>query len=145
MKQSKAEVIQRGATILSGCTGYMSAQKIADQCHISVYRVYSAIRALRTGYKKNAPIGVHAVSDGYILSEYATKQDDVEMFRRLNGSRTSVYIIASASAPHISKRWNTIEDKKAFELIMKPFTSGGNSVLKQGIKLIMDLSKKVGV
>lgn len=143
MKMTKDGLIGKIATILAGSTGYLTAQQLADSCNCSVYRIYSAIKAMRQGHNKQAPVGIHAVKKGYVLSDYAVKNDDVELFRRLNGARTSIYMIAASSAPHIQKRWNTIEDKKAYEIIMKPFLGGGISILNQGAKLILDKSKKV--
>jgi hypothetical protein len=142
MKMKKSDLIEKIATFLSASTGYLTAQQLADSCKTSVYRIYSTIRAMRQGFNNKAPVGIHAVKKGYVLSEYAAKEDDVELFRRLNGSRASIYTIAASSAPHIQKRWNTIEDKKAFEIIMRPFTAGGSSILNQGLKIIMDKSKK---
>lgn len=143
MKMSKADLIEKVATILSASTGYLTAQQLADSCKTSVYRIYSIIRLLRQGYNKKAPVGIHAVKMGYVLSDYAHKKDDVEMFRRLNGARASIYVIAASAASAIQKRWNTIEDKKAYEIIMRPFVSGGGSILMQGRKIIMDKSKTV--
>jgi hypothetical protein len=137
MKMTKDDLIKKIATTMEGCVGYLTAPQLAKACNCSVYRIYSAIRAMRQGgYNKKAPVGIHAVKKGYILSEYATKTDDVEMFRRLNGARTSIYMIAASSAPHIQKRWTAVEDKRHFEVIMKPFTSGGLSILQQGSKII---------
>jgi len=142
MKMKKADLIEKVAGILSGSTGYLTAQEIAKLCNASVYRIYSVIRSMRQGFDKKAPVGIHAVKKGYVLSDYASKTDDVEMFRRLNGARTSIYVIAKSSESSIRNRWNTIEDKKAFEIIMRPFTTGGSAILNQGLKIIMDKSKK---
>ena len=142
MKMSKKDLIKRVKELLTEATTHLTAEKLADSCKASIYRIYAAIRALKEGTKDRLPIGIHSVKYGYILSEFASKQDDVEFLRRLNGARTSVYVSANAAAPHIMKRWNAVEDKRAFQLIFKPFMTGSDPmILKKGAKILLDKTK----
>lgn len=142
MKISKTNLLKKIVDLLKQSTSYISAPKLADACNCSVSRIYGIIRTAREGQKDRLPLGIHSVRNGYILSEYATKTDDVEFFRRLNGARTSVYVTANAAASHIRNRWNTIEDRKAYDTIMKPFAINGQSaLLKMGAKILLNRTK----
>ena len=142
MKMSKSDLVKKVHYLLISTTDCMTAAMLADNCKSSIYRIYSAIRALKEGEKNRLPIGIHSIRNGYILSEYASKQNDVELMRKLNGARTSIYITANAASPHIRNRWSSIEDKKVFELIMKPFMSNtDSSILQQGAKILLDKTK----
>lgn len=138
MRIRKNDLIKKVNDLLEGATVYLSANKLSFSCRVSVYRIYSAIRALREGTKDRLPVGIHSVKSGYILSKYANKTNDVEFMRKLNGARTSVYISANAAAPHIRERWNAVEDRRAFELIFKPLMTGSDTtILKRG-KIFLD-------
>ena len=139
----RADLLKKVRDCLKDSTGYLLASQVAKICGVSVYRIYTAVRLLKEGDSHNKPLGIHAVKKGYVLSEYASKVDDVEQLRRLNGLRTSIYVTANAAAPHIRPRWNSVADRSAFSVIMKPLTEGGNVLLRRGTKLLLDQSKMV--
>lgn len=141
MKMKKKDLLVKLRSIFSAVTGYNSALQLAKACGVTIYRIYSAVRTLREGYGKEKPLGIHRTKKGYVLSEYASMTDDVDFMRRLNGTRTGVYIAANAAAPYIRPRWNSVTDQKAFRLIMQPFVSGGSSVLQRGMKLLVGKTK----
>jgi hypothetical protein len=141
MKMSKDDLIKKVILLLTEATDCIPAHELAKSCGVEPPRIYTIIRCIKEGGKDELPIGIHSVSSGYILSEFASKQHDVEFFRRLNGARTSVWVTANAAAPWIRKRWNTVEDKRAFELIMNPLIHGDYLKLKQGAKILLDKTK----
>ena len=138
MLLSKADLMKKVKELLMEATGHIKANKLAARCRTYEARIYGIIRALKEGTKTTLPLGIHSGKKGYILSEFASKQDDVEYLRRLNGAQTSVFISANAAAPHVRKRWNTLDDKRAYELIFRPFLLGND--LKKGAKILEEKS-----
>jgi biotin operon repressor len=94
---------------------YVPAQVMSDKLGIPVTAVFRLIRYLRV-----EGIGVLTTPKGYILSEFAKKNDDVHFLRRLNGRRASDFIAIRAAEPDIRKRWNSVEDKRNLRLITAP-------------------------
>ena len=129
-------------SLLRETTGKLKAETLAEKCHVSTCRVYTAIRSIKQGVKDRLPIGVHSLRAGYVLSEFASKTDDVQLFRRLNGATASAFITANAAAPHVRKRWNSVEDKRTYELIMKPFNDvSGRVSMDRGMQILLQKSK----
>jgi len=118
---------------------YLSADVIAEKCHLSLGAVYRIIRLMRL-----EGIGTHVTPQGYVLSEYAHKQDDTHFLRRLNGRRTSDHIALQAAAMHIRKRWNTLEEKRHLGLILGPLGSDVK-MLSAGLTSIKALEDKLGL
>lgn len=115
MKNKTKNLIPLIKTLLTDNNEYIPAEKIAQRFKISKVMVYKVIRLLR-----ESGIGVLSCPQGYILSEFAKKKDDVHFLRRLHGRRTSDHIALYAAFPHIKKRWSTISEQKRLKLLTGP-------------------------
>lgn len=87
---SNSKQIGQGAT----------AQYIADCLNISTSTVYNHLRQARLD-----GVGVHSIPRGLILSNHATRIDDVKEMLKFAIRRQGIIIEANAVAPHIQKRW----------------------------------------
>jgi biotin operon repressor len=139
MKLSKAELTTKVQKYLTDCNNPKSAEAIATEFNVKINRVYQSIRALRV-----KGVGVHVTKDGYILSEFASKSQDVNFLRRLNGRRTSDIIAIQASERHIKHRWNTVEDKRNIQLILSPL-NGSVVAAQRGLKILLTKSNSLGI
>lgn len=118
---------------------HVSADVLASKCNMSVQSIYRIIRVMRL-----QGVGVLVTPNGYILSKYATKKDDVHFLRRLNGRRTSDIIALKAAEPDIKKRWNAIPDKKALSLIVGPLHTDIGA-LNLGLETLKKLEDPKGI
>ena len=82
----------------------MTAKELSRKLNACSNTIHKAIRKLR-----ERGIGIHPGRKGYILSEFATRQDDVHFSRRVMSRRVSDAIALQAAFPHIEKRWDGIE------------------------------------
>lgn len=114
---------------------YCTSSFLAKKCQISKPSVYRVIRLLRMD-----GIGIIPTSRGYVLSKYASKNDDVGFMRRLNGRRTSDYIALNAAEKHIKRRWKSVSDRRSVNLIMRPLSSD-LGILKKGASILLKSSK----
>jgi hypothetical protein len=133
-------LIQKIISVLTETPEHIPAKKLAEKCGTSISSIYKSIKSIKQGSRILKPIGIHSVKKGYILSEFASKKDDVELCRRLNGQRTNIFITASAASPHILKRWYSIPDKNDFNTILKPLTNN-SIIIKKGANLLSIKSK----
>lgn len=117
----------------------LRAKDLAKGCHATVAQVYQAVRLMRED-----STGVMPVKGGYVLSKYATKKQDVEFMRRMNGRRTSDTISVLAAKPDIKKRWKTFEDRRAFLSITGPLTPNLKT-LESGTDILLKYSGKMGL
>jgi hypothetical protein len=138
MRVKTAEMIVKVKRLLTE-NNYIKGSAIAEQCHIHVSSVYRIIRLMR-----QKGIGTQALNKGYILSEFASKRDDVEYLKRLNGRRTSDFISVQASFPFIKKRWPHLEDKRSLGLIVAPLMAD-MKLLGAGLEAIKVLEDKQGL
>jgi len=97
---------------------YLTANQLAELCGLTVSSIYTIIRKLRL-----QGIGVHPTKQGYILSEFATKQDDVGFIRRCYGRRAGDFIAIQAANKHINLRWRTVQDKTVLKSLLDPLSS----------------------
>ena len=93
---------------------YMSSSEISKRCHCSNQTIYRIIRKLRL-----MGVGVIPTKQGYILSEFAKKSDDVGFIRRCFGRRTSDIIALKAIEKDVNLRWNAVTDKNNINNIFK--------------------------
>jgi biotin operon repressor len=112
---------------------YQTARELADKCGMQPCSVYHVIRNMRV-----AGIGIMSTNKGYVLSEFAKKTDDVNFIRRLYGRRASDFIAISAAQRDIQKRWNTIEEKREFKLLVEPLTVDISN--SKGMRILLDKS-----
>jgi hypothetical protein len=73
------------------------------------------IRNLRLG-----GVGIIPGVNGYVLSEYAKKNDDVYFLRRLHGQRTGAFIALRAAEPDIRNRWRGVTARDELRLLTAP-------------------------
>lgn len=118
---------------------YATASQIAEHCNLSDASVYRIIRMMRLDN-----IGVLVTPHGYILSEFAKKNDDVHFLRRLNGRRASDIIALTAAERHIRERWNAVSDRRALNLITAPLRTDLAAV-NNGLKILRRLGNKKGL
>lgn len=93
---------------------YISAQELAKKCYCKPPTIYRIIRNLRL-----SGIGVIPTKNGYILSEFAKKSDDVGFIRRCFGRRTSDIIALGAIEKDVRLRWSGVEDKNNINNVLK--------------------------
>jgi len=123
---------------------YIDAKGIAKKCKLSLSRVYRAIRLLREGKEGFwNRTGVHSTKNGYILSEFAKRTDDLNFLRRLNGRRTSDVIALGASETYIRHRWHSVTDRRTLQLALSDL-SGSSDALIKGRKVITEKIIKLG-
>lgn len=139
MRAKTVEMLKKIKSILQETTEYLQADVIAEKCHMPISSVYRCIRLLRL-----ENVGVHVTPKGYILSEFAQKQDDTHLFRRLNGRRASDFLTMSAAAPSIRKRWRSVEDRQTLKIIMESLSVNRN-LLDKGLGAIELLEEKHGL
>jgi len=108
------DLLKKGMGVLRD-QHYVPAQDMSAKLGIPVSAVFRLIRLMRV-----EGIGVHTTPKGYVLSEFAKKNDDVHFLRRLNGRRASDFIAIRAAEPEIRKRWSSVEDRRSFRLITAP-------------------------
>lgn len=106
---------QRVHDALVSADGYVRAKELSEGLGVSKNTVYGAIRKLR-----QLGIGIHPAKKGYILSALATKSDDVNFLRKLNGRRTSDFIALSAARAFIEKRWAGEKDRQLLQSMVQP-------------------------
>ena len=136
MKHKTEVLVKLVNDYLVSCdTGRASAKKLAEKFKVSISRIYGIIRILR-----EQGTGVLPSRNGYILSQFATKKDDVHFFRMVSGRRVSDYLAVTAAAPDIRKRWNTVEDRNTFKLITGPVIGPDNGkIFKAGLSTLMKM------
>lgn len=132
------DMVKKVHTYLLENDEYVTAQRIAEYCHISVSSVYRIIKLLRLQM-----IGVLPTKNGYILSEFATKADDVGFIRRCYGRRASDFIAIQAALPHINSRWNKIEDKHNLKSLLAPLSSDISK--STGMKVLLKYKNSKGL
>ena len=115
MRNSTKDMLKKIKGILIDSDGYLSAADLAKKCSMSKQSVYIMIRNLRLG-----GVGIIPTPQGYVLSEYAKKKDDVGFLRRLHGMRTGAFIAFRAAESDIRLRWTGITAKKEFNLLTAP-------------------------
>jgi biotin operon repressor len=103
------------SNLLTQTDKYLTSDDISQACGCSKGTVYNTIRKMR-----EKGIGVHATKDGYVLSEFAQKKDDVGLLRKVNGRRTSDMIMLSAARTHMEKRWKTDSDRTLLGSMIDP-------------------------
>lgn len=113
---------------------YMTTKDIKSKCHISNYQVYKSIRLLRM-----EGIGIIPTKKGYILSEFASRPDDVGFIRKCFGRRTSDLIALQAAQNDIQFRWNGVEDKNNINQVFKYLSINPTNQKKatDGIKYLL--------
>jgi len=102
---------------------HVASKQIAKATRLSISSVYVIVRKM-----KESGIGIYPTPQGYMLSEHASKRDDVRFARQLLGRYASLKIALNASAPHIRNRWNTIRDRTALKLLIAPLSGSMNDV-----------------
>jgi len=119
---------------------YMFAKQLASKCGTSVGTISKYIRMMR-----EKGIGIHSTKRGYILSEFASKKNDTEFLRRLNGRRLSDYYAASSAQPHINSRWSTSgPNKTTIGLAFSATLSAASPTkIKESMKQLLIESKKI--
>ena len=137
MRPKTEEMVRKAHDFMLSSTHHVRAKDIAKYCHISTTAVYRIIKLLRLNN-----VGILPVHKGYILSECATKIDDVEFLRRANGRRTSDFLSVKAAEKDILQRWNSISDRRDMKLILSPLTSSVN-VLRRGMKILLSKNGKL--
>lgn len=128
----KEVMIPKIQIVLTETNTHLSAKEIATKCRMTVSAVYSSIRKMRL-----SNIGILTTNKGYILSEFASKSDDVNFIRRLYGRRTSDFIALKAVQPHIVKRWssNQAELKSMMQPLMVDLSNS------KGMKFLLSCDK----
>lgn len=137
--QNKTELMIKKVNTLLIENKYMQAQELAKRCHVKIFTIFRIIRLLRL---KN--IGVIATKNGYILSEFASQQDDVHFIRSCYGRRLSDYIAIQASKNDIDKRWKGEIDRKALAGLLGPIDINLGKI-SGGIKLLSEVSDRITV
>lgn len=114
MQARTIEMMNRVYDLLIG-EKYLSAEKLAEKCKLSVGSIYRMIRIMR-----QSKIGIIPTHKGYVLAEDAKKSDDVHLLRKINGRHAGDFITLQAALPHMKKRWFSITDKRNLLAITDP-------------------------
>jgi DNA-binding transcriptional regulator GbsR (MarR family) len=132
------EMAGRIATILTD-NPHASAKFIMEGTGLRKSSVYYFIRKMR-----EIGTGIHSTSKGYVLSEYATKKDDVDFIRRLFGRRASDIIALSAAKTHIENRWKSLSDKRSLHALIAPLVPN-SKVLSVGKKTLLTIQTSLKI
>lgn len=113
---------------------YVHADELAKKCHLSVQSIYRIVRLLRL-----EGVGIIPSKNGYVLSEFAKKSDDVGFIRRCFGRRASDIIALGAIEKDVRLRWSGVEDKNNINNIFKYLSIKPTGVekAKTGIKYLL--------
>jgi biotin operon repressor len=125
MRASVEKSINKVKTALLN-NAYQNANELGEECGLQPCSIYRIVKNMR-----KEGIGVLVTKNGYVLSKYAKKTDDVEFIRRVYGRRNSDFIAVKAAEHDISHRWNSLAEKKDLRLLISP--------------LSVDLSKTAGM
>lgn len=136
MRSSTREMIGKVKNLLID-NEYCTAGFLAEKCGLSKSSIYRIIRLMRL-----EGIGVLPGCEGYILSEFAHKRDDVRFLRKINGRRTSDVISLGAAENHIRRRWRAVKDRRDLNLITGPLTAD-LSMLKEGADVLLSSDRKL--
>lgn len=131
MKSKINEMIKKVHTALIE-NQYCKAKQLAELCHLKPSSIYRIIRMMRI-----EGIGVLPTKNGYILSEFATKRDDVGFIRRCYGRRAGDFLAISAARKHINSRWRSVTDTAALKTLLEPLVV--DLLNSKGNKLLLDL------
>jgi hypothetical protein len=115
---------------------YLHAKEIAIAVDIPVARVYSVVRQLRI-----RGVGVMTVNKGYVLSNKATKRDDINFTRRLYGRRASDLLAIMVCKDDIQKRWNAPRDRAMLQKITSPLLA--NLSNSSGMNVLLTVEKQL--
>lgn len=116
MRMTTKQAAKKVEDILRSSTGYEPAKVLAEKIHSPVSTVYRLIRILRLN-----GVAVYSRSrHGYVLAEYASKQDDTNFLRRANGAVSNWRIQAGQAEQHIRKRWKGHRMMPEVEQAMRP-------------------------
>lgn len=115
MRSSTKEMMRKVKGLLTESDGYLSATDLAEKCKTSKQSVYNMIHNLRLG-----GVGIIPGVKGYVLSEYAKRNDDVYFLRRLHGQRTGAFIALRAAEPDIRNRWRGVTASNELRLLTAP-------------------------
>lgn len=137
--KSKVTSMRNKALHILRDENYIHAKDLAEKLGMSRASVYVLIRGLRHG-----GIGVHPNPKGYILSEFASKNDDVHFMRRLNGRRSSDYMSLRAAESEMRKRWASIEDRRNLRLITAPIIIEPSSLVESN-RILLEAKKSFEV
>ena len=110
---------------------YVKGKVIGTKTRLSPGSVCNAIRALR-----EQGVGILSTKNGYVLSKYAKKTDDVNFLRRLHGRRASDFVALRAAEKDIRRRWGSLEDRHALKSIIAPLEAG-EGLLASGMKVLL--------
>lgn len=97
---------------------YTTADQIAEFCGLSRMSAYRIIKLLRL-----SGIGIIPGKKGYILSDIASKQDDVKFVRTCFGRRASDILALSVAEKDIRKRWRSVQDKNNITYAIEHITA----------------------
>lgn len=113
---------------------YINAYELAKECKLSTPSIYRIIRNLRL-----EGVGIIPTKNGYILSEFAKKSDDVGFIRRCFGRRTSDIIALGSIEKDVRLRWNGVEDKTNINNVLKYLSIKPTNTekAKTGIKYLL--------
>jgi len=133
--QSKLQLLApKVITYMTEHEGHLTAKKLANVFHLTTFQIYTIIRIMRV--EKN--VGVLTTNKGYILSKYASVQDDVHFLRRLNGRRTSDVLALMAAQDDIYDRWHKLPHGSSdLKLILGPLMITRTTVLERSQKVLL--------
>ncbi|MDD5649355.1 MAG: hypothetical protein PHF86_02910 [Candidatus Nanoarchaeia archaeon] len=117
---------------------YLTAKELSKKCGLKPCSIYRIIRKMRL-----SGVGVHPTKKGYVLSEFATKSDDVGFIRRCYGRRSSDFIAIQASLKDINLRWKSVPDKNSIKTMLFPLNVDPSSW--KGSKILLSYKNSKGI
>ena len=115
---------------------YQTSIDLSKKTGLSRSRVFQLIRKMRM-----SGVGVLPSKKGYILSEFASKADDVGFLRRIYGRRASDFISLKAASVDLNKRWKTQIEKQQLQLMIQPLSVDLSS--SKGMTALLSADKKI--
>jgi hypothetical protein len=137
MKPKSSDMVQKVHDALIE-NEYQTAAQLAERCGLETSSIYRIVRMMRL-----QGIGVLPTKNGYVLSEFAKKSDDVGFIRRCYGRRTSDIIAIQAAANDINGRWNKVEDKTNLKLLLAPLSIDVRN--SKGMKILLSYKNSKGM
>lgn len=97
------------------CT-YVTMDSLKEELGLSAASIYRMIRMM-----KMQGLGIYSrTGKGYVLAEFASKRDDVNALRKINGRRTSDMMAVNAARQWMRSRWSTDYERRMLQEAIRP-------------------------
>jgi len=126
MRKSTEQMINKVQSILQSAEDYVTSKQLASKTGLSrssIFNIIARLNAIGVGVQTRHKMG-------YVLSEYASRQDDVHIMRRMNSQYARNVMRIQAFMPHMDKRWKSKDDQNLFSDMTRPLITSNTALDK---------------